>query len=189
MECHWWVLITAFCCQIWLFPCSLHARTAIPEHPGTVFPQVSGSLETFGLKDFWGTVKKWCFFLLAISFFLGRDVQRFLYYRLVMLKEATKLCYYMFFSNMFSFFCSPIHQGVSMIQFDGSHMSYVLKAKKVPSCLTPNNPLTKVAEFSRCFSTSSRKQRNTLPETNIAPKNGWLEYLFPLGMAYFQGLC
>jgi len=25
----------------------------------------------------------------------------------------------------------------------------------------------------------------TLPETNIAPKNGWLEY-FPIGEAYFQ---
>ena len=27
----------------------------------------------------------------------------------------------------------------------------------------------------------------TLPETNIAPENGWLEYSFPFGMAYFQG--
>ena len=27
-----------------------------------------------------------------------------------------------------------------------------------------------------------------LPETNIAPKNGWLEYEFPFGMAYFQVL-
>ncbi len=25
------------------------------------------------------------------------------------------------------------------------------------------------------------------PETNIAPENGWLEYYFPFGMAYFQG--
>ena len=30
---------------------------------------------------------------------------------------------------------------------------------------------------------------NSLPETNIAPKNGWLEYYFPIGKAYFQGLC
>ena len=29
----------------------------------------------------------------------------------------------------------------------------------------------------------------TLPETNIAPENGWLEYYFPFGMTYFQGLC
>ena len=29
----------------------------------------------------------------------------------------------------------------------------------------------------------------TLPETNIAPKNGWLEYYFPFGKAYFQGIC
>ncbi len=28
----------------------------------------------------------------------------------------------------------------------------------------------------------------TLPETNIAPTNGWLEYYFPIGDAYFQGL-
>ena len=25
------------------------------------------------------------------------------------------------------------------------------------------------------------------PETNIAPENGWLEYYFPIGEAYFQG--
>ena len=30
---------------------------------------------------------------------------------------------------------------------------------------------------------------NTLPETNIAPENGWLEDDFPFRMAYFQGLC
>ena len=30
---------------------------------------------------------------------------------------------------------------------------------------------------------------NTLPETNIAPENGWLEDYFPFGKAYFQGLC
>ena len=29
----------------------------------------------------------------------------------------------------------------------------------------------------------------TLPETNIAPKNGWLEYNFPIVEAYFQVLC
>ena len=29
---------------------------------------------------------------------------------------------------------------------------------------------------------------NTLPETNIALENGWLEYYFPIGEAYFQGL-
>ena len=29
----------------------------------------------------------------------------------------------------------------------------------------------------------------TLPETNIAPENGWLEYYFPFGNAYFQVLC
>ena len=35
----------------------------------------------------------------------------------------------------------------------------------------------------------SRSLKPTLPETNIAPTNGWLEYKFPFGMAYFQGLC
>ena len=28
---------------------------------------------------------------------------------------------------------------------------------------------------------------DTLPKTNIAPTNGWLEYYFPIGEAYFQG--
>ena len=32
------------------------------------------------------------------------------------------------------------------------------------------------------------KKRVSLPKTNIfAPKNGWLEYYFPIGDAYFQG--
>ena len=31
--------------------------------------------------------------------------------------------------------------------------------------------------------------KNTLPETNMAPENGWLEDYFPFGMAYFQVLC
>ena len=33
------------------------------------------------------------------------------------------------------------------------------------------------------------KNPGTLPETNIGPENGWLEYEFPFGKAYFQGLC
>ena len=28
---------------------------------------------------------------------------------------------------------------------------------------------------------------DTLPKTNIAPTNGWLEYYFPIGEAYCQG--
>ena len=32
------------------------------------------------------------------------------------------------------------------------------------------------------------KISETLPETNIAPENGWLEYSFPFGMAHFQVL-
>ena len=34
-----------------------------------------------------------------------------------------------------------------------------------------------------------KKKVSTLPETNIAPENGWLDYQFPFGMTYFQGLC
>ena len=30
---------------------------------------------------------------------------------------------------------------------------------------------------------------HTLPETKVALENGWLEYEFTFGMAYFQGLC
>ena len=41
---------------------------------------------------------------------------------------------------------------------------------------------------------SSQNQKNSncrcnLPETNIAPENGWLQDYFPFGKAYFQGLC
>ena len=33
--------------------------------------------------------------------------------------------------------------------------------------------------------TTERLDVFTLPETNIAPENGWLEYYFPIGMANF----
>ena len=38
-----------------------------------------------------------------------------------------------------------------------------------------------------CLGGIHRKCWLTLPETNIAPKNGWLEYYFPIGEAYFRG--
>ena len=50
------------------------------------------------------------------------------------------------------------------------------RLKDVPKVLLKHQQLTFGA---RC----------TLPETNIAPENGWLEYYFPIGDAYFQGLC
>ena len=35
-----------------------------------------------------------------------------------------------------------------------------------------------------------KKHLYTLPEANIAPKNGWLEYYVPFwDSAYFQGIC
>ena len=30
---------------------------------------------------------------------------------------------------------------------------------------------------------------DTLPETDIDPSNGWLEYYFPIGEVYFQEIC
>ena len=39
------------------------------------------------------------------------------------------------------------------------------------------------------YNMSTSWEDTTLPETNIAPENGWLEYYFPFGMVYFQGLC
>ena len=38
-------------------------------------------------------------------------------------------------------------------------------------------------------SEKTQKHVYTLPETNIATENGWLEYYFPFGKAYFHGLC
>ena len=43
-----------------------------------------------------------------------------------------------------------------------------------------------LTETGRLFST---EQRPSLKLTAKAPKNGWLEYYFPIGEAYFQGLC
>ena len=34
-----------------------------------------------------------------------------------------------------------------------------------------------------------KKMLLTLPETDIAPENGWLEYSFPFGIAHFDGTC
>ena len=31
--------------------------------------------------------------------------------------------------------------------------------------------------------------RDTLPETNMAPESQWLQDEFPFGMVHFQGLC
>jgi len=52
----------------------------------------------------------------------------------------------------------------------------------------------KVVFVQICFETSNRKPlsfwvsggTHTLPETTIAPENGWLEDWFPFGMACFQ---
>ena len=38
----------------------------------------------------------------------------------------------------------------------------------------------------RCYTTCLKDSMATLPETNIAPKNEWLEYYLPIGEAYFQ---
>ena len=38
-------------------------------------------------------------------------------------------------------------------------------------------------------STCLRKFDITLPETNIAPENGWLEHYVIFGIAYLQVLC
>ena len=40
-----------------------------------------------------------------------------------------------------------------------------------------------------CVDQRKRCKTCTLPETNIASENGWLEYYFPIGEAYFQGIC
>ena len=47
------------------------------------------------------------------------------------------------------------------------------------------NKLKKTGQLEGGFLTFS--DLVTLPETNIAPENGWLEDEFPFGMAYFQG--
>ena len=44
------------------------------------------------------------------------------------------------------------------------------------------------ARWSACRE-ASKNEKSTLPETDMAPENQWLEDEFPFGKAYFQGLC
>ena len=50
-----------------------------------------------------------------------------------------------------------------------------------------NSVFVSFFEVWKNFNKKVAMERYTLPETNIAPENGWLEYSFPFGMAYFQG--
>ena len=56
----------------------------------------------------------------------------------------------------------------------------------------PKNHQKKLKTSSRsacvcvCVDQRKRCKTCTLPETNIASENGWLEYYFPIGEAYFQ---
>ena len=58
---------------------------------------------------------------------------------------------------------------------------------------SPSFPLEKwwlgIIQLKQPFKTGCLEfQVSTLPETNIAaPENGWMEYYFPFGEAYFQG--
>ena len=64
------------------------------------------------------------------------------------------------------------HKHPNRFHFRGSYRNLNLQAK--PPSADSRTPVS-----------------NTLPETNskFAPENGWLEYYFPIGEAYFQGLC
>ena len=44
-----------------------------------------------------------------------------------------------------------------------------------------------IFDWNKCL--GARLSTITLPETNIAPRNGWLEYYFAIGEASFQRLC
>ncbi len=52
--------------------------------------------------------------------------------------------------------------------------------------LTPKKPIPPTKTEDLQFPLPSSIGRHTLPETNIAPENGWLEKQFPFGMAEFQ---
>ena len=44
-------------------------------------------------------------------------------------------------------------------------------------------------EHIKIFENHHLENNLTLPETNMAHENWWLEYYFPFGKGYFQGLC
>ena len=55
--------------------------------------------------------------------------------------------------------------------------------KSIEFLRSPPNPI-------KVHATENTTRNETFHEKKqIAPENGWLEYFFPFGMAYFQGLC
>ncbi len=90
------------------------------------------------------------------------------------------------------FFMETTKSGPGMVQrsfrLHGNHFALCDSFQDSPRCLrkgwrlveNPERVLAVGVFLVNCF---------TLPETNIAPENGWLEYYFPIGKAYFQVLC
>ena len=56
------------------------------------------------------------------------------------------------------------------------------KMSQIPSRMAPPG------EDDLPISRMETVERDTRLETNITPENGWLDYYFHFGMAYFQGL-
>ncbi len=52
-----------------------------------------------------------------------------------------------------------------------------------------NQPQIKNGEYDAVQWYRKQNREHNLPETIIAPENGWLEYYFPIGEVYFQRIC
>ena len=71
-------------------------------------------------------------------------------------------------------------------------MGYLSHAEPLPfpSCIREGQKAIKISAIKRLVQEVCGVSKiGTLPETNMAPKNGWLEYYFPFLEAYFQGPC
>ena len=63
----------------------------------------------------------------------------------------------------------------------------VVCSLQVPSLWRRGAPWPEVGFLPRRLAAIQISVEYTLPETNMAPENGWLEDEFPFGKAYFQG--
>ena len=62
-----------------------------------------------------------------------------------------------------------------------------LKNKTSVGCAQPAPPWDRNIDILAHECSSPYAQVSTLPETNIAPKNGWLEYYFPINRPILRG--
>ena len=80
---------------------------------------------------------------------------------------------------------TPVHGKKTMHHLEWQNQKTICRSK---STIKKNRELHQRLLFKQGMLIIQNWGTIALPETNIAPENGWLEYSFPFGKPYFQGL-